>query len=180
MKKSAIRAITIRLVIVTLFGLICQYNLIAQDQTATLASGKKVILHADKTWEYIETSSYDYDFTKLADNQIPDFLRQGIKVNKETLRTAIEMYLEGWRYTMPRPKSSQASWGNRDGRTTWWKGYWYNNKTRKYSRSIPKKRSNSSYYGDEQNDQGYWRNGGSPSFPSKIEWLLSSSGGVRP
>ena len=42
------------------------------------------------------------------------------------------------------------------------------------------KQSNGHYYGDRQNDNGNWRSGGSPNYPSKIEWLLSSSGGVKP
>ena len=90
------------------------------------------------------------------------------------------MYLQGWRYTMPRPKSSQASWGNSDRRTTWWNGYWFNNKTNKYSRTVPKKQTNGYYYGDSQEDKGYWRNGGSPITPTKIDWLLSTSGGRTP
>jgi len=157
-----------------------QGTLRAQNQIVKLPDGQKVILYSDKTWNYYKGISYDYDFSKLADNKIPGFLRQGINVNKQTLRVAVEMYLQGWRYTMPRPKSSQASWGNNDGRTTWWKGYWHNSKTQKYSRQMPKKRTNGYYHGDEQNDKGYWSNGGSPRYPSKIDWLLSSSGGVKP
>ena len=152
----------------------------AQDKIATLPDGQKVILHSDKTWDYHKGISYDFDFSTLADNKIPGFLRQGISVDKQTLVVAVEMYLQGWRYTMPRPKSSQASWGNYDGRTTWWKGYWYNNKTQNYSKTTPRKQTNGYYYGDKQNNKGYWSNGGSPRYPSKIDWLLSSSGGVKP
>jgi hypothetical protein len=101
-------------------------------------------------------------------------------VDKVIVVQAVDMYNQGWRYTMPKPKSNQASWGNNDGRTTWWKGYWYNRITFKYSRLIPKCKANGKYYGDYQNDKDYWRNGGSPSRPTKIEWLLSSSGGVKP
>jgi len=160
--------------------LFCQTTIYAQDQIATLPDGKKVLLHSDKTWDYYEGLSYDFDFSKIEDNKIPDFLRQGINVDKQTLVVAVEMYLQGWKYTMPRPKSSQAYWGNSDGRTTWWKGYWYNKKTKKYSRRTPKKQSNGYYYGDDQNHQGSWSNGGSPGYPSKIDWLLSSSGGIKP
>ena len=178
-KKNSYELITkILIAFIVVFSL--HINIWAQDQIVTLPNGKKVVLHADKTWDYYEGLSYDYDFSKLIDNQIPSFLRQGIKVDKHTLVVAVEMYLQGWRYTMPRPKSSQATWGNHDGRTTWWKGYWYNNKTYKYSRGTPKKQSNGYYYGDGQNDKGYWRNGGSPNYPSKIDWLLSSSSGVKP
>jgi hypothetical protein len=169
-----------KLLLISIITFSLHSNIYAQDQIVSLPNGKKVVLYSDKTWDYYEGLSYDYDFSKLRDNQIPDFLRQGIKVNRQTLVVAVEMNLQGWRYFMPRPKSSQASWGNYDGRTTWWKGYWYNNKTNKYSRGTPKKQSNGNYYGDGQNDKGYWRNGGSPSYPSKIDWLLSSYGGVKP
>ena len=166
--------------IIVIFFILLSGNIYAQDQIATLANGKKVILHSDKTWEYSEGGVYDYDFSKIRDNEIPSFLRQGIKVDRQTLVIAIEMYLQGWRYTMPSPKSSQASWGNHDRRTTWWHGYWNNTKTNKFSRITPDKHSDGYYYGDGQNDKGYWRNGGSPGTPSKIEWLLSSSGGIFP
>ena len=153
---------------------------IAQDKIISLDNGKKIILNSDKTWDYYAGISYEYDFSTLSSNNIPSFLRQGISVDKSTLKTAVEMYLQGWRYTMPRPKSSQASWGNSDGRTTWWIGYWFNNKTNKYSRTVPKKQTNGYYYGDSQDDKGYWRNGGSPRTPNKIDWLLSTSGGIKP
>lgn len=156
---------------------ICSF---AQDQIVSLKNGKKVILHSDHTWNYYEGISYNFDFSKLRDNKIPGFLRQGISVDQNTLKVAVEMYLQGWRYTMPVPKSNQARWGNYDGRTTWWMGYWYNKKTHKYSESTPEKQSNGYYYGDEQDQKGYWRRGGSPSYPTNIEWLLSSYGGVRP
>ncbi len=151
----------------------------SQDQIVTLENNKKVILYSDKTWDYYQDNLYDYDFSSIKDNTIPDFLRSGIQVNKETLTIAVEMYLQGWRYTMPRPKSNQAHWGNSDGRTTWWNGYWYNNSTKKYSTTKPTKGFNGLYFGNDQNNQG-WRRGGSPRYPSKIEWLLSSSGGVKP
>ena len=147
---------------------------------ATLPNGEKVILNSDGTYEYEKGITYRYDFTKLSDNQIPEFLRQGISANKQIIRTAIEMYEQGWQYTMPKPKSAQATWGNYDRRTTWWKGYWHNTKTNKYSNNTPQKNANGYYYGDEQNNAGFWGNGGSPQRPSKIQWLLSSSGGVKP
>ena len=152
----------------------------SQDQIVTLKNNKKVILYSDKTWDYYKENLYDYDFSSIKDNEIPDFLRSGIKVNKKILTTAVEMYLQGWRYTMPKPKSNQASWGNSDGRTTWWYGYWYNTSTKKYSTSKPEKQSNGLYFGNDQNKKGSYRNGGSPRYPSKIDWLLSTSGGVKP
>jgi len=161
------------------FLFIC-FNGFSQELVITLQNGKQVVLHEDKTWSYKEGISYNFDFSTLRDNQIPQFLRGGITANKQTIRTAIEMYEQGWRYTMPSPKSSQAAWGNHDGRTTWWNGYWYNNKTNKYSQNTPQKKTNGYYYGDSQNQKGSWQNGGSPSYPTKIEWLLSEFGGVRP
>lgn len=154
-------------------------NLQAQDQIVTLSNGKKVILHSDYTWEYQKRLQYNFDFSSLGNNKIPKFLRQGINVRKSTLVIATEMYLQGWRYTMPSPKSSKAYWGNGDGRTTWYNGYWFNNKAKKYSGITPSKHKDGYYYGDNQNNKG-WRNGGSPSYPTKIEWLLSSYGGVKP
>ncbi|NIJ45519.1 hypothetical protein FHR24_001987 [Wenyingzhuangia heitensis] len=155
------------------------FQIYAQDQIETLSNGKKIILHSDYTWEYQKGIEYNFDFSTIKDNIIPKLLRQGISVNKKTLVTAIELKIQGWKYTMPRPKSSKAYWGNRDGRTTWYNGYWKNNKTNKYSGIIPKKHTDGYYYGDNQNNTG-WRNGGSPSFPSKIEWLLSTNGGIKP
>ena len=165
---------------ITIISFSIQSTLSAQDQIVLLPNGKKVVLHTDKTWDYYEGLSYDYDFSKLKDNEIPDFLRQGITVDKATLTVAVEMYLQGRKRVMPEPKSAQAHWGNSDGRTTWWKGYWYNHKTAKYSRITPKKQSNGYYYGDGQNDKDEWRNGGSPAYPSKVDWLLSADGGVKP
>lgn len=180
MKNSYKSVLLIKFLWVFILVTFIQNGLYAQDQIISLPNGKRAVLHSDKTWDLFEGISYDYDFTKLTDNHVPDFLRQGINVDKQTLKVAVEMYLQGWRYSMPNPKSTQATWGNGDGRTTWWKGYWYNNKNNKYSKKTPKKQSNGYYYGDDQNNKGYWSNGGSPSYPSKIDWLLSSSGGVKP
>lgn len=160
--------------------LFTQSHSYSQNQIALLPDGTKVILYADKTWAYYEGLSYNFDFDQLVDNRIPDFLRQGIPADKETIKVAIEMYTQGWRFTMPKPKSSQARWGNGDGRTTWWNGYWYNNKTLEYSRNTPQKSANGYYDGDEQRDRDTWRNGGSPEYPSIVQWLLSSGNGIKP
>lgn len=180
MRRTNNSGIIYRLLILASVILFYQGGLNAQDQIVTLPNGQKVVLHADKTWNYYKGITYDFDFSTLANNEIPHFLRQGITVDKQTLKVAVELYLQGWKYTMPSPKSSQASWGNHDGRTTWWKGYWYNNKTQKYSQQTPQKQSNGYYYGDKQNDKGQWSKGGSPGYPSKIDWLLSTMGGVKP
>ena len=169
----------LKLIICVLILCFSQPQVFSQVKT-TLPSGETIILNSDGTYEYEQEITYKYDFTKLSDNQIPNFLRQGISANKQTIRTAIEMYEQGWKYTMPEPKSAQATWGNYDRRTTWWRGYWYNKKTNKYSENTPKKGENGYYYGDGQNNAGYWRNGGSPQRPSKIQWLLSSHGGIKP
>lgn len=166
-------------VAIYLFLLILCLNVSGQNKVATLPNGQKVILYPDKTWDYYKEKKYDFDFSKLKNNEIPSFLRRGIKVEKSVLKEAVIMYLQGWRYTMPRPKSNQARWGNYDGRTTWWYGYWYNIKTKKYSKSDPIKKQNDMYKGDLQNMKGYYRNGGSPAKPNKIQWLLSSGGGYR-
>lgn len=94
---------------------------------------------------------YDFDFSTLKEDEIPDFLRQGTSADIELLTTAVEMYLQGWRYFMPRPKSAQARWGNRDGRTTWYYGSWYNEKTKQYSSATPKKQEDGYYVGDDRN-----------------------------
>lgn len=154
-------------------------NVCAQNKIISLPSGEKVILYSDKTWDYYKETKSDFDYSSLKENVIPSFLRQGIKVNVQTLKEAVAIYKQGWRYTMPEPKSRQACWGNYDGRTTWWYGYWYNIKTKKYSKDDLHKQLNGEYKGDNQQMKGYYRRGGSPSAPTKIQWLLSSSGGCR-
>ena len=151
------------------------------EEIIQLQNGKQVLLMDNFTWAYVETDNSGFDYSSIRDNQIPDFLRGGITCNSRLLKTAIKMYFDGWRYTMPRPKSNQARWGNSDGRTTWWYGYWSNEKTGIYSSSTPKKiRGTNSYVGDRQNNSGSWRRGGSPSIPTKLEWLLSKYGGIAP
>lgn len=109
---------------------------------------------------------------------IPTPLRGGIKVDQDTISIALAMQEQGWAYTMPRPKSKQARWGNTDGRTTWWVGYWYNEKTKKYSSATPKLKDGVCL-GNGKGGSG-WRRGGSPRRPTKLEWLLSKSGGIPP
>jgi hypothetical protein len=180
MKQKQTTVAQLKIFILTLIVIFINPNLLSKDQIVQLNNGKKVVLHDDKTWEYHKELTYNFNFSDLKDNTIPKFLRKGISVNKSTLTIAVKLYLQGWRYVMPSPKSKQASWGNHDGRTTWWKGYWYNNKTNKYSKTTPQVQSNGYYYGDHQNEKGYWRRGGSPSTPTKINWLLSSYGGIKP
>ena len=162
--------------------LVMGLGMIAQAQTiaVTLPDGREAILYEDKTWELKESFSYNFDFSSLANGQIPPFLRGGIDVDHALLVQAVEMQLQGWRYTMPRPKSSQAAWSNPDGRTTWWLGYWYNTTTQSYSQETPYKRANGHYYGDGQDLRNQWRNGGHPRHPTQLEWLLSERDGVKP
>ncbi len=96
----------------------------AEDRTIPLPDGKQVILHDDFTWEYYQAPKNEIDASGLQDGQTPPFLRRGIQADKATLSAAVELYSQGWRFTMPRPKSAQAAWGNYDRRTTWWYGYW--------------------------------------------------------
>jgi Caspase domain len=112
--------------------------------------------------------------------KVPTFLREGIQVDNDTLKHAIDLYQQGWRYNMPLPKSPQAAWGNKDRRTTWFYGFWHNVNTDQYSETEPKPDEKGQYLGDTKNDSHYYRRGGSPQYPTKIEWLLSKNGGILP
>jgi len=113
-------------------------------------------------------------------NSIPPELRAGnFSCDKATIQTAVELKHAGWTYIMPEPKSPQAAWGNHDGRTTWWVGYWVNDKDRSTSSGQPKKDENGKLVGDRKGFKA-WRRGGSPPRPTKIEWLCSKTGGVEP
>jgi hypothetical protein len=108
----------------------------------------------------------------------PSSLRGGITADQATISQALEMQKAGWVYTMPEPKSAKAAWGVTDGRTTWWVGHWDNSITVQTSAETPKK-TGSKWVGDNQGSQG-WRRGGCPRTPTKLEWLLSKSGGIKP
>jgi hypothetical protein len=114
----------------------------------------------------------------FSSNSLYSQLRPGIEVDQSTSHIANELDADGWEYIMPKPKSPQASWGNSDGRTTWWLGYW--KKRSKYSESTPRKDSSGKYNGDGINNTRVWRRGGRPSTPSQLEWLLSKEGGIKP
>lgn len=74
-------------------------------------------------------------------NAIPVELRLGsFSCSGSAVQTAIDLKHAGWTYIMPEPKSRQAAWGNPDGRTTWWVGYWVNGRTGASSFAEPKKR----------------------------------------
>jgi hypothetical protein len=113
-------------------------------------------------------------------NSVPPELRSGdFSCDESTIQSAIELKHAGWTYIMPEPKSPQAAWGNYDGRTTWWMGYWVNSQTGATSSALPAKSSSGEWIGD---GNGYlaWRRGGTPPTPTKTEWLCSSYGGIRP
>lgn len=109
---------------------------------------------------------------------IPETLRGGIETDQKTIDLAIEIQNQGWEYVMPQPKSNQARWGNHDGRTTWWAGYWKNYLSKQTSSALPSLKDEK-YEGDNQGGRS-WRRGGSPGRPSILEWLLSTNGGMTP
>ena len=103
----------------------------------------------------------------------PATLRPGRTVSAADQEMATELATRGWTYVMPRPKSAKAAWGNPDGRTTWWVGYWRNERTRQTS--IRQPAAEDEYTGD--GEAPGWRRGGTPSRPTNVEWLCSESGG---
>jgi len=115
-----------------------------------------------------------------ADAVIPPELRAGqFSCDQSTIQAALALKAAGWAYIMPQPKSPEARWGNTDGRTTWWVGYWKNGKTSATSAAQPAKGSDGQLAGDGNGGRA-WRRGGSPRAPTKIEWLCSTSGGIAP
>ena len=147
------------------------------DEVVSLGNGKKIIVFDDYTWKYFDEPVTERNYSDIEDDVIPPFLRQGIEADRDTIIKAVGMYDQGWRYTMPRPKSAKAAWGNHDGRTTWYYGWWYNEKTGLYSSTTPVIKENGLFIGDNQNRSGSWRNGGSPENPDPFMWLLSKDGG---
>ena len=100
-------------------------------------------------------------------------LRAGRDASEADIAIATELVTRGWTFVMPRPKSSQAKWGNTDARTTWWSGYWKNGDLDLVSTAQPSE--SDGFKGD--GEQPGWRRGGSPASPSDVEWLCSESGG---
>lgn len=144
------------------------------EEILTRADGTKVVIFNDNTW----TNQDDGELkTNKPLKNYKSFLRDGVKASDNQILIACEIYSQGWVYVMPRPKSSQASWGNWDGRTTWYNGYWHNAKTNLYSNTTPIKKKSGLYLGDNQNYSNTWRNGGTPPTPDVYMFLLSNSGG---
>ena len=113
-------------------------------------------------------------------NSFPPELRQGnFQCEKATIQIAVELKHAGWTYIMPEPKSPQAAWGHKDGRTTWWIGYWVNGRDDSTSLTQPRRNTEGKLVGDGGGGH-LWRRGGSPPPPSKIEWLCSTHGGIPP
>lgn len=149
---------------------------LSAEEIITKDNGSKIILYDDHTWSEIKTSTLSQEGIV---NKNSSKLRKNISASDKQILVACEMYEQGWKYTMPRPKSSKAGWGISDGRTTWYNGFWYNSKTKLYSDTTPRKSSNGLYRGDKQNSAYTWRNGGSPGKPDIFTFLLSKSGGPR-
>jgi len=159
-------------IIIALVLLLC-FQLAAQE-IATTADGRKVILYENHTWEEKrEEIKPKQESLEIYKQQ----LRLNNRATESEIIIACEMIYQGWKYTMPMPKSAKAAWGISDGRTTWWNGYWYNSKTKEYSSITPRKNEKGTYIGDKQNQANTWRNGGSPSRPDIYMYLLSDSGG---
>jgi len=149
--------------------LLLSFSMHAEEIVKT-KDGREVILYDDHTWS--ESTKTKVDSTSLRAQ-----LRTGVNASEIELSTACEMLSQGWKYTMPEPRSAKAGWGVRDGRTTWWNGYWKNTKTGLYSNSTPVQGQSGLFLGDNQNRSGTWRNGGSPARPDIYMFLLSDSGG---
>ena len=116
------------------------------------------------------------DKAKIIENY-KDGLRKGVNASAEESYEACLLKSQGWIYVMPSPKSDKAAWGNKDKRTTWWLGYWYNEITNEYSETKPRQNEYGIFYGDKNNIKGKWKNGGSPEYPDKVMFLLSKTGG---
>lgn len=153
---------------VLFFVLIISPISVFAQTTAVTESGDKVVLFKDGT--------YRKNNQPKVDNELKSRIKQIGNQYSASENDTEEAYLlaaQGWRYTLPQPKSRQAAWGNSDGRTTWWYGYWENIDTNEYSSKIPKIGQAGIFIGDGQKLKGYYRNGGSPSYPTKIETIFS-------
>jgi hypothetical protein len=148
--------------------------------------GRYILLYENNQWEYEKEilslhlpegmiNSSVYSDSVIDKSQ----LRPGIAVTEADIEKAIEMKSQGWKYIMPRPKSDGADWTVKDGRTTWYNGYWENEITKTISTTIPRKFPDGFYKGDNILPET-WRRGGRPRLPTELEWLLSETGGVIP
>lgn len=154
--------------LVAIFLIITGVSVFAETSAVTEA-GEKVILFPDGTYR------------KGIENKIDNGLELRIQsagnnfsASESDLKEAYSLAVQGWRYTLPQPKSRQSAWGNSDGRTTWWYGYWRNIETNEYSSRKPELGQSGMWIGNGQNQSGYYRRGGSPTYPSKVELILSA------
>lgn len=144
--------------------------------------GREIILYTDNRWEYSKTTTVQSYASPLAAVNEEVKLREDeyTVTNTKILNKAKEMKRQGWEYIMPKPKSSGADWTVKDGRTTWYNGYWINRTKKDKSYEEPKLKDGI-YVGDNQTVE-VWTTirRGRPKNPTEIEWLLSKSGGVPP
>jgi hypothetical protein len=135
---------------------------------AVTPSGDTVLLFKDGTYRKKEKKKDDVQLKQKINR-----IRAKYSASAAELEEAYSLASQGWRYTLPQPKSAQAAWGNYDGRTTWWYGYWKNLKTNKYSQNKPDLSESGVWTGDGQKFEGFYRKGGSPPNPTPIEFILS-------
>jgi len=117
------------------------------------------------------------DAERPEENVLGVRLRAGVEASDEERSIAAALVSRGWYYVMPRPKSGAASWDNDDARTTWFNGYWKNERTGAVSSSRP---DESDFFAGDGETPEEWRRGGAPRRPTVIEWLCSREGGVKP
>lgn len=82
----------------------------------------------------------------------------------------------GWRYQLPYPKSKTAQWSNRGGNSTWWPGYWTNEKSGATSRAAPSEKNRMQGDGKAAPAKDDYTKTGAPGPVSWVEWLCSAEG----
>lgn len=142
---------------------------VGAQTTAVTSTGDTIFLYNDGTYQKKEKP--EKKNLRLKSNI--ESLGKKYSASSREIEESYSLAAQGWRYTLPQPKSAQAAWGNSDGRTTWWYGYWKNSQTSKHSSTKPKRSNAGIWVGDDQNMAGYYRRGGSPTYPSKVELILS-------
>jgi len=82
----------------------------------------------------------------------------------------------GWAYLLPYPKSRTAAWPRRGGNSTWWPGYWKNEKTGATSRAAPSEKDRMRGDGKAAPLRNEFTETGAPGRVSWVEWLCSKEG----
>lgn len=149
--------------------LILSATSIFAETTAITESGEKIVLFKDGTYRKNNQPKVDSALRSRIEQ-----IGSKHSASANDIEEACSLAAQGWCYVLPQPKSRQAAWGNSDGRTTWWYGYWKNNDTNEYSSKKPELGQSGIWIGDGQKLMGYYRRGGSPSYPTKVELMLSS------